>query len=78
MYGSLIVEFTKYRMIKFGILMMNNSFKRLFRFVKMVVRFSLKPKNDDISFWIEFIFISFNFEIDAILVYVWFGRYYNF
>lgn len=42
-------------MMRLGMLMMKRSFRRLLRLVRMVVRFYLKPKKEEISFWIEFI-----------------------
>ncbi len=43
-----------------GMFMMNSNFSRELRFVRMVVRFYLKPRNDEISFWMEFILVLNN------------------
>ena len=53
-----MVEFIKYRIIRLGMLMIKRSLSRLFRFVRIVVRFYLNPKKDEMSFWIEFIFLD--------------------
>lgn len=43
-------------MIMLGRFIINSNFSNELRWVSIVVLFYLKPKNDDISFWIEFIF----------------------
>jgi len=45
-----------------GMLMMKSNFNKEFLLVNMVVLFYLKPKKDEISFWIEFIFVLNGFD----------------
>jgi len=69
-------ELIKYRMIILGMLIINKSFNKLFLFVKIVVRFYLNPKNDDINFCIEFIIKFFTFLLRFTIYNIFLNLYY--